>query len=461
MYIFKSDPSDGSDDSLLKSSKASLSTSASSEALLARLQAPVVPAQIATLSTPLPAGIILANLVDSTALAGVISTIGQPANQPLMNAASNKAAEVAQANSQEKLGQDMLSLLANTVSNPLPILSLAEVAVGQAHVALPPELAKPIEAPLATVNADLLVTDLSILPPGEPVMITKLSEGKTAVTVIAQAEGNVRIADFKYTEAVSETFINTGLGTLTVTTPATNVSSLSLSGNVEFVATGIEVTSGITVSGGLNSSNVTLFITGGASSSQGSSDVINLGNGDNFVFNAGDGAIYVNLGSGANSVVLAGVGASGEVSFATDDAGTGDFIAIAANGASSIEQLASIPLITITGLNSGDAISFLSDLGSTLNWAGGSALSAQVQLTNGDDANLATWLSAAQTQASQAHSVAWFYYDGATYILETASGSFGLSGSAASLTGDTLVKLTGTVSLTDAQLSQGIIQLAG
>lgn len=455
MYIFKSDPSDGSDDSLLKSSKASLSTSASSEALLARLQAPVVPAQIATLSTPLPAGFMLANLVDSTALAGVISTIGQPANQPLMNsAASNKeAAEVSQANSQEKLGQDMLSLLANTVSNPLPIFSLSDVAVGQANVSLPPELAMPIEAPLAAVTADLLVTDLSILPPGEPVMITKLSEGKAAVTVIAQAEGNVRIADFKYTEAVSETFINTGLGTLTVTTPATNVSSLSLSGNVEFLATGIEVTSGITVSGGLNSSNVALFITGGASSSQGSSDLINLGNGDNFVFNAGDGAIYVNLGSGANSVVLAGVGASGEVSFATNDAGTGDFIAIAANGVSSIDQLASIPLITITGLNGGDAISFLSDLGSTLNWAGGSALSAQVQLTNGDDANLAAWLSAAQTQASQAHSVAWFYFDGATYILETASGS------AAALSGDTLVKLTGAISLSDAQLSQGMIQL--
>jgi hypothetical protein len=399
---------------------------------------------------------MLSNLVDATALAGVISSIGQPANQPLMSSAAvNQAAEAAQAHSQEKLGQDMLSILANTTSQALPISSLADVQAGQRPAALPTEQAIAIEAPLAVPAAEIFAADVSILPPGEPVMITKLSDGKAAVTVIAEVAGNVRIADFKYVEAVSETFINTGLGTLTVTTPATNVSSLSLSGNVEFVATGIEVTSGITVSGGLNSSNVALFITGGASSSQGSSDVINLGNGDNFVFNAGDGAIYVNLGTGANSVILAGIGASGEVSFATNDAGTGDLIAIAANGVSTVEALATSPLITVTGLNGGDAISFLGDLGSSLNWAGGSALSAQVKLANNEDASLVALLSAAQNQASQAHSVAWFYYDGATYILETASGS------GAALNGDTLVKLTGSISLYDAQLSQGMIQLAG
>jgi hypothetical protein len=241
------------------------------------------------------------------------------------------------------------------------------------------------------------------------------------------------------------------LGVLTINMPATNVSSLSLSGKVEFTATGMEVTSGITVSGESDVSNVTLFITGGAQSALGSKDVITLGDGNNFIFNAGDGTIYVNLGAGANAVILAGIGASGAVSFATNDLGTPDFVAIAANGLASPEALAAAPLITISGLNTGDAISFLSDSNAYLTWAGGSAQSARVQQVANAN-NLADWIAAAQSQTTQAHSIAWFYFDGATYILESAAGP--------GHTGDTLVRLTGSVNFTDSSitLSQGLMQ---
>lgn len=458
MYIFKPDPSDGSDDSVLKSSRAPSSNSQVAESMLSRLQAPVVPAQVASLSVPLPTGIVLSNLVDNVALAGVISTIGQPANQPFVAQEGNaELLAVSQPNFEEKFSKEILGVIGKSASQILPITSLSDGAFTQAQpriedgvvaigmlsnsVAGSAEAAEPV--------------DLSLLPPGTPVVITQLSNDGPAVTMIHNGVGNVQITDFKQVDVVSQTFINTGLGVLTVTTPATNVSSLSLSGKVEFTATGIEVTSGITVSGESDSSNVTLYITGGAQSSLGSSDVINLGDGNNFVFNAGDGSIFVNLGTGANSVVLAGVGASGVINLAANDIGTADLVAIAANGAKSAEGLAAATLITVQGLNKGDAISFLGDLGSDLIWAGGSAKNAQVQMPSSVDGDLVSYITAAQAQANLAHSIAWFNFDGATYIFETASGN------QSSTSGDTLIKLTGTVTFTDDQveLSQGTFHL--
>ena len=455
MYIFKSDPSDGSDDSLLKSSKTSSSATQAAENMLARLQAPVVPAQIASLSTPLPTGIVLSNLVDNVALAGVISTIGQPANQPLVTDLSNESAFAAQTAAEEKLSKDVLGALANSSSSVLSISSLADAAIVHQPVATQESSVSLGGSPAPFSNQAGMI-DLSTLPAGAPVVITKLSAEGSAVTVIHESSGNVRITDFAQPDAVSETFINTGLGVLTVTTPATKVSSLSLSGNVEFTATGIEVTSGITVSGESDASDVALFITGGASSATGSTDFITLGDGNNFVFNAGTGSIFVNLGTGANSVILSGVGASGVVNLATNDVGRGDFVAIAANGLSDPSALAAAPLVTITGLNGGDAISFLSDMGSNLSWASGSAQGAQVQTPQGDAANLANWIAAAQAQANQAHTVAWFQFDGATYVFESV-------GNGANHNGDTLVKLTGMINLADGQveLSQGLLQILG
>lgn len=453
MYILKSNPSDGSDDTALKSSKPVTSAaSATDPALLARLQAPIVPVQVASLSAPSPVGIVLGNLAESVAMAGLITSIGQPANQAnIANEKTAQAALLAEQTAEQKLSQDVQALLASAASSALPISSLADTVLGAKQAPTTHELAIMANRMLAPI-AELNIVNLSLANPvAAPVTIAKPTENATAITVIGESAGNVRIVDFKQAGLVSETFVNTGLGVLTINMPATNVSSLSLSGKVEFTATGMEVTSGITVSGESDVSNVTLFITGGAQSALGSKDVITLGDGNNFVFNAGDGAIYVNLGAGANGVILAGIGASGAVSFATNDLGTPDFVAIAANGLASPEALAAAPLVTISGLNAGDAISFLSDSNAHLTWAGGSAQSAQVQAVANAN-SLAAWIAAAQSQTAQAHSIAWFHFDGATYILESAAGP--------GLTGDTLVRLTGTVNLTDSSitLSQGLMQ---
>jgi hypothetical protein len=260
---------------------------------------------------------------------------------------------------------------------------------------------------------------------------------------------------------VSETFINTGLGKLTIITPATSVASLSLSGNVEFTATNMEVTSGITVSGNSDASNVVLYITGGASKANGSVDRIHLGDGNNVVFDAGDGTILMDLGSGANTVVLSGVGVTGVVSFAAHNNALSDTVAIASTDFSQLAQTGTIPLVTITGLNVGanssDKISFLGDLGSKLSWAGGSAQKAQVSGVTGDATLLVNWINAAQATASTAHSIAWFHFDGATYILES------VGDAQASNVGDTLIRLTGTFSFTgvDGALSTGMLNLLG
>jgi hypothetical protein len=234
-----------------------------------------------------------------------------------------------------------------------------------------------------------------------------------------------------------------------------------LTGNVAYTALADEVTSGITVSGESDSSNVTLFLLGGASSAQGSSDYITLGNGNNFVFDAGDGQVLFNLGSGQNTVLLAGVGVTGVVNLAKHDNSTSDFVALAANGLTTAHELAASELLSIGGLNnnaqSQDAITFLSDMDSQLSWAHGTASGSQITSVAGDAASLENWISTAQSLAHAAHSVAWFQFGGNTFVLETAATKAG------DHSGDTLVKLTGLTQFTNTEgdLSIGMIHLAG
>jgi hypothetical protein len=411
-------------------------------------------------SSNLPAGVLTNNLLDSLALARTIESIGQAVNDDHILGVPTSESVSKLSNQALVLNASELENLAKSSANILPISNLAEMGMGQALPAEANAVLSPQNIAMPVLEPSMI--DLSLLPAGAPVVITQLSAGDhSAVTVIDKADTNVQISDFRLAQAETQTYINTGLGTLIVTTPATNLSSLSLSGKVEFVATGVEVSSGITVSGLSDSSDVALYITGGASSSIGARDIINLGDGNNVVFDAGDGAIYINLGSGSNSVILSGQGASGVINFSTHSNTASEFVAIAANGLASAQALANAPLIVVTGLNVGpnslDAISFLSDMNGNLVWAGGTAQSAQVQLANQEQSNLESWISAAQEVASQAHSIAWFQFDGATYILETVVGANGAR------TSDTLVKLMGASSFTgvDGELSQGILHLLG
>jgi len=464
MYIFKSDTPDGVEEYLSKSSKSPLSPTLVAEANLARLQiAPVVPAQTALLAgaAVAPTGLVLSNIADLIANAGAISTIGQPATQ-------EDALQVANADSNSGVAASLEAFSKNLLSNAdaaslmiVPVANLSDSDLGQ-HLST-------LEArsPLAQVAAlssepvqERTMIDVSSLHSmAIPVLITGLSEH--TLTVIDSALGNVQIEDFVAPQAIVENFINTGVGVLTVTTAATHVASLTLSGNVAFTALANEVTCGITVSGESDSSDVTLFLLGGASNTQGSTDFITLGNGNNFVFDAGNGQVLLNLGNGENTILLSGTGVNGVVNFAHHDQGVADFVALASNGFLSAQELASHALITIAGLNndaqSHDAIAFLGDMNGELAWANGSASGAQITSVAGEVASLESWVVAAQAQAISAHSVAWFHFGGNTYVLETAAGSAG------DHTADTLVKLTGLTQFTnpDGELSIGMLHLMG
>ena len=454
MYIFKSNTPDGADEYLSRSPKNSVTLQKSAESAIARTQTPVVPAQIATLNEAIvPAGIVLSNMMDSVVIAGVISSIGQPAELDYTRNAANQIAT----QFDEQIAKNALSILADTATPIVAISSLSDADVSHAPTT---ELHATTPNLQSTPLVDL--TDAFLALQNAPSHIQYLSNNGLAITVIDNATENVQVPDFVPAKAViSETFINTGLGKLTVITPATSVASLSLSGNVEFTATSMEVTSGITVSGQADASDVVLYITGGASKSTGSMDVINLGDGNNLVFDAGNGAILIDTGSGANSVILTGVGVSGSITFGSHNNALTDSVALTPSGFATAQELATAPLVTITGFNvnakSADVISFLGDLGSDLVWAGGSAQAAQVQSVQGHAASLENWISAAQNQASTSHSVAWFHFDGATYILEAASVTNNLH------INDTLVKLTGTVQFTgiDGELTAGMLHLLG
>jgi hypothetical protein len=394
-------------------------------------------------------------MMDAVVIAGIVSSIGQPAEVDYSrNAANQMTAQL-----DETIAKNALSILASTATQIVPIASLSDGALAPSTLTPDVNASAPSLLPQTPfVN----LSDAFLAMQNVPIQIQNLASDGLSITVIDSTKETVQVPDFTPAKTVvSETFVNTGLGKLTIITPATSVASLSLSGNVEFTATGMEVTSGITVSGQADTSDVVLYITGGASKSTGSTDVINLGDGNNLVFDAGNGAILVNTGSGANSVILTGIGVSGSINFGAHNNALSDSVAVAPSGFSTAQELASAPLVTITGFNvngkSADVISFLGDLGSELVWAGGSAKAAHVQAVQGDAANLVSWISAAQNQASAAHSVAWFHFDGATYILEAASVANNLHSN------DTLVKLTGTVQFTgvDGELSVGMLHLLG
>ena len=456
MYIFKPNTPDGTDEYLSKSPKNTAATQKSADGVLARISAPVVPAQVAVLNEAIaPVGTVLGNLIDSVVLAGIVSTIGQPVSIDYTRESANQNLALID----ETIAKNALTVLANTANTILPISSLSD---GTAPAPSSPAEFNLVGAPkLATAFGVVDLSDAFLTAQSAPTAIQDLSSANPSITVIDGSNDNVQIADFVPPTTVSETFINTGLGKLTIITPATSVASLSLSGNVEFTATNMEVTSGITVSGNSDASNVVLYITGGASKANGSVDRIHLGDGNNVVFDAGDGTILMDLGSGANTVVLSGVGVTGVVSFAAHNNALSDTVAIASTDFSQLAQTGTIPLVTITGLNVGanssDKISFLGDLGSELSWAGGSAQKAQVSGVTGDATLLVNWINAAQATASTAHSIAWFHFDGATYILES------VGDAQAPNVGDTLIRLTGTFSFTgvDGALSTGMLNLLG
>ena len=465
MYIFKSNTSDGLDEKLSKPSTgvlAPLADASSARILLAPVVSPQTAALAGSSASSAPA---LTRIIDSIVTAGVVSNIAVPLTSEYAPQAANEDLVNSLAGALEAFTKNALNNVGEINFAPVPITSLSDsYDVQTLNVA---STQNELQIPASNTSLTLLSTPQAITEVYEapsvsaPVLITALTDSD--ITVLSSAKEDTRVNDVMQ-QAVVQNYINTGTGVLTVTTPGTQLSSLTLTGNVAFTASAIEVTSGITVSALSDSSDVTLYLVGGASAKKGSTDAITLGDGNNFVLDAGDGQVLFNFGGGTNVVMLTGAGVNGAINFANHSDTVGDFVVIASNGVDSAQALASNPLVTISGLNnhahSLDTITFLGDMGASLIWAGNGshgANDAQVMTVTGDASSLVNWVGAAQSLANNAHSVAWFQFDGNTYVLETALGNNG------NHMGDTLVRLTGLTQFTgsNGELAFGALHLAG
>jgi hypothetical protein len=252
----------GLDEQFPKSSKALAPVQQLAENAPLRLQATIVPAQVASLNAAVaPNGVVMSSLQGAVVMAGVISTIGQliPADYALANGNNTLQRTAAQ-------DAPALSAISKTASSVLPISSLSDAVVGQpaqhdSAAVSAFNLARQISITQSAANETQLI-DLSTLPLGAPVAIAQPSDARPNITLIDGLAGNVRIADFKPVASANEVFVNANLSTLNLGEAAQAIAPLGLGKAVEFSVTGIELSAGITVSGMADSANVALLFSG-------------------------------------------------------------------------------------------------------------------------------------------------------------------------------------------------------
>jgi hypothetical protein len=441
MYIFKSNSSDGVDEKLSKPSSSVLSSVADASSTRILLSPVVTPQNAVLAGSSASSGPVLTRIVDSIITAGVVSNIAVPLTSEYSPQAANEDLVKSLAGALEAFTKNVLNQAGEANFAPVPITSLSDsgavkslsIASHQGAIQLPVTNISPsiLPAPLVAAETYSVPTVSAVVP------ITALTDSDVAVT--ATAKRDVLIKDV-IQQAVVQGYVNAEPEVLAVATTGTYLSSLTLTSNVAFTASAVGGSSGITVSSLSDSSDVALYLVGGTSAKQGVVDVITLGDGNNFVLDAGDGQVLLNYGSGANVVMLIGEGVSGNISFASVSHAVGNFVTIASNAVDGAQTLGSSQLVTISGLNNHHA----SD--------------AQAVSVSGDNTSgLFNSIDAAQPLSSNTHNVAWFQFDGHTYVFESALGNSG------NHVGDTLVRLTGLTQFTgnDGELSFGALHLAG
>ncbi len=249
--------------------------------------------------------------------------------------------------------------------------------------------------------------------------IGTLTTGATALTLANSGTG-LNYIDTMISSTLTSLTLGAGVALSQATTPVTT-SGLQDSS-----------TAGVTVSGGSDNAHVAVTLTNGAAA--GKSDSITLGNGNDVLLDAStSGNVTVKLGSGANLVEL-GSGsldttAQYSVTFSPRTATALNVVYIGAAGT----NYASAPNLVISGASGGDIIAFGSDPSSSSTTLATTVLNSA--------ANVAGAIAILEGVANTAHKVAYGFYGGNTYLVESATGSVGA-------TDTTVVKLTGLQALT-------------
>ncbi len=329
-------------------------------------------------------------------------------------------------------------------------------------------------APFVDSVTQLTDFNLSSLTVSGPVglYVGTLADNAASLTITDSDSGNVTINDLTAPNLTTETFTNTGSGTLSVSGGAatdTGVVVLNLNGNVSDFhgpATGQDtVTSGITVAGATDNALVHFETAAGGGAVATKTDTFTLGNGDDTIVDNGAGTITVKLGTGGDSVSTPTAAAAGSLSSITlgvhtSTPGHSDAVTL---GASAFTGDDATGFTTVSGLVShasgNDTITFAGDAGANsltvfsdaaiVTWANGLSLNTGV---------LSTWVDYAVSVTGGAlaqHEVGMFTFAGNTYLLEQAN-------AANTTAGDTIVELVGAVAITShSTVAAGTLHLLG
>ena len=422
----------------------------------------IVPAQTAVLAdVAIIDSLTLTQNTEAIAAYGVVGSVSLTAPIPLNQTLPNDEISGALSEALDAFSQGLLNTFYEGSTSVVSVKSLSEPSLVQVTpMTNIDELlgltSNNISVPRAYYGVVLDFSNLQLQM--APVVTT--SQSSLVLVLVDNVNNSVVIDNLIAPLVVVENFVNTGTGTLTVTTAGANVHSLSLDGNINFTLTNNQVASGVSILAGNDNGDVTLYLHGG-SSNQSGTDFIDLGNGNNFVLDTNAENILFSFGNGNNTVLLIEQSVSGLVSFGNHSQGVTDFVTLGANLLAGQNAQVSPNLITIAGLNNGpnssDALAFLNDMNNQLVWSNGSAMNAQVTGIVGDPNNLVNWIHEAQHQANNPHSVSWFQFNGDTYLLETAMGDVG------NHIGDTLVKIVGITHFTGptGELAIGMLHFLG
>ena len=243
--------------------------------------------------------------------------------------------------------------------------------------------------------------------------------------------GSTKITTLTDSLATSLAIDNSGskMATVAAMTSTSNLSSLTLTGNVQIgdglaAGTGMTLTNtnGLTIDGSTDPAHVKLTLAGAGS---GVTDNITLGNGNNVVTNVSiAGTVNLTLGTGSNYVSLGGAttNTTGRYNLTLDAGSAPDYITVGTGGTT----YATTPNYVITGIQAGDRISFSADIASS---------SASLSRTT-PGASVAQTITAVESAAAFSHGVAYAIFGGNTYLAQSASGVL-------SATDTTIIQLMG------------------
>ena len=314
-------------------------------------------------------------------------------------------------------------------------------------------LSSTLQAPILTLNLDGNV--------GLTIIDTAAPTGATGITVSGSTDNaNVSFSSSYATPSGTTDSIALGNGSDTVSLSggvAGSIHTTTLGTGADTVTDGTAGTSNISVTG---VAGVAVGVTANAAASVNFS----LGEGNNTVSALAATTVSIGVGDGTNSITATAAGAAGSITVGTGQntivTGASGALAITLGSHTGVDAVtvganASASAFTsISGIATNDTISFAGDAGLTGSTSVVGITAGEVTANSGDTTVLADWISATLANLAQ-HQVGTFEFSGNTYLVEQSA-----SGSAQTLTGDTVIELIGSHNEAGAIVANHVLTVA-